>query len=51
MERQNVRRSSLKGREVAIVSQANIETISEGNAGGTSEERPGTERMWAVPSS
>lgn len=51
VERQNISRSSLKGREVAIVSQANIETTSEGNAGGTSEVTPGAERIWAVPSS
>ena len=39
VERGSARRSSLKGRERAIVSQTNIGTVFQGNVGETSERR------------
>ena len=41
VERGNARRSSLKGRERAIVNQTNIETVSKTTLGETSERRSG----------
>ena len=41
MERGSARRSSLKGRETAIVSQTNIGTVSKATLGVTSERRGG----------
>ena len=47
VERGSARRSSLKGRERAIVSQTNIETISKTTLGKL--PRDGVERIWAFP--
>ena len=41
VERGSARRSSLKGRERAIVNQMNIGTVSKATLGGTSERRGG----------
>ena len=48
VERGNARRSSLKGREMAIVNQTNIGTVSKATMGKLM--RDGVERMWALPS-
>ena len=48
VERGSARRSSLKGRERAIVNQTNIGTVSEVTLG--TLLRDGVERMWAFPS-
>ena len=47
MERGSARRSSLKGRERAIVSQTNTETVSKATLGKLL--RDGVERVWAFP--
>ena len=49
VERGSARRSSLKGREGAIVNQTNIETVSKATLGKLL--RDGVERIWAFPSS
>ena len=48
VERGSVRRSSLKGRERAIVSQTNIGTVSKAMLG--KRLRDGVERIWTFPS-
>ena len=48
MERGSARRSSLKGRERAIVNQTNIGTVSKATLGKLL--RGGVERVWAFPS-
>ena len=48
VERGSVRRSSLKGRERAIVSQTNTGTISKATLG--TRLRDGVELIWAFPS-
>ena len=48
MERGSARRSSLKGRERAIVSQTNIGTVSKATLGKLL--RDGVQRIWAFPS-
>ena len=48
VERGSARRSSLKGRERAIVSQTNIGTVSKATLGKLL--RDGVERIWAFPS-
>ena len=45
VERGSARRSSLKGRERAIVSQTNIGTVSKAMLG--KPQRDGVERIWA----
>ena len=47
MERGSVPRSSLKGRERAIVGQTNIGTVSKATLG--KRLRDGVERIWAFP--
>ena len=47
-ERGSARRSSLKGRERAIVNQTNIETVSKATL--RKLLRDGVERIWAFPS-
>ena len=47
-ERGSARRSSLKGRERAIVSQTNIGTVSKATLG--KRPRDGVERIWAFSS-
>ena len=46
MERGSARRSSLKGRERAIVSQTDIGTVSKAALGKLL--RDGVERLWAL---
>ena len=41
VDRGSARRSSLKGREIAIVNQANIGTVSRATFGDTSDRRRG----------
>ena len=48
VERGSVRRSSLKGRERAIVNKTNIGTVSKATLGKLL--RDGVERVWAFPS-
>ena len=48
VKRGSARRSSLKGRERAIVSQTNIGTVSKATLGKL--PRDGVERIWAFPS-
>ena len=48
VERESARRSSLKGRERAIVSQTNIGTVLKAMLGKL--PRDGVERIWAFPS-
>ena len=48
VERGSARRSSLKGRERAIVNQTNIETVSKATL--RKLLRDGVERIWAFPS-
>ena len=48
VERGSARRSYLKGRERAIVSQTNIVTVSKATLGKLL--RDGVERIWAFPS-
>ena len=48
VERGSARRSSLKGRERAIVNQTNIGTVSKATLGKLL--RDGMERIWAFPS-
>ena len=48
VERGSARRSSLKGRERAIVNQTNIGTISKATLG--KRLRDGVERIWGFPS-
>ena len=48
VERGSVRRSSLRGRERAIVSQTNIGTISKATLGTLLKD--GVEHVWAFPS-
>ena len=48
LEERGVRRSSLKGRERAIVNQTNIGTILKATLGKLL--RDGVERIWAFPS-
>ena len=47
VERGSARRSSLKGRERAIVKQTNIGIISKATLG--KRLRDGVERIWAFP--
>ena len=47
VERGSARRSSLKGRERAIVNQTNIGTVSKAPLGKLL--RDGAERIWAFP--
>ena len=47
MEREDARRSSLKGRETAIVSQTNFGTVSKAKF--EKLLRDGVERIWAFP--
>ena len=48
VERGSARRSSLKGRERAIVNQTNIRTVSNATLGKLL--RDGVERIWVFPS-
>ena len=48
VERGSARRSSLKGRERAIVNQTSIETVSKATLGKLLRQR--VERIWAFPS-
>ena len=48
VERRSARRSSLKGRERAIVNQTNIGTVSKATSGKLPRDR--VERIWAFPS-